>query len=135
MELILPSDDLQKNADKPLIFAIEDNEDNLLLISYIAENLNCRFLGENQGSHALMIAKKYQPSLILLDIILPDLSGFEIFQNLQKDSATAHIPVIAITALAMKEDEDEIQAAGFHEYVKKPYILDQLEDIILSYLP
>lgn len=134
MELMLPSDSQQENAQKPLILAVEDNEDNLLLIDYMAETLNCRFIGESQGSNVLAIAKKYQPNIILLDIMLPDLNGFEVFINLQQDSGTAHIPVIALTALAMKEDRQRIEAAGFHEYVKKPYMIDELENMILSYI-
>ncbi|MEO1376165.1 MAG: response regulator [Cyanobacteria bacterium J06635_10] len=134
MELMLPSDSQQENAQKPLILAVEDNEDNLLLIDYMAETLNCRFIGVSQGSNVLAIAKKYQPNIILLDIMLPDLNGFEVFINLQQDSATAHIPVIALTALAMKEDRQRIEAAGFHEYVKKPYMIDELENMILSYI-
>lgn len=134
MELVLPSDNQQEKTHKPLILAVEDNEDNLLLIDYIAETLECRFIGESQGSNVLAIAKQYQPNIILLDIMLPDSSGFEIFANLQQDSATVHIPVIALTALAMKEDMQRIKAAGFHEYVKKPFVLDELEDIIKDYL-
>lgn len=133
MELVLSSDNQKENTDKPLILAVEDNEDNLLLIEYIAETLDCRFIGESQGSNVLAIAKQYQPNIILLDIMLPDSNGFEIFANLQQDSATANIPVVALTALAMKEDKQKIEAAGFHEYVKKPYVLDELENIIRSY--
>ncbi|MGD1910990.1 MAG: response regulator [Rivularia sp. (in: cyanobacteria)] len=133
MELVLSSDNQKENTDKPLILAVEDNEDNLLLIEYIAETLDCRFIGESQGSNVLARAKQYQPNIILLDIMLPDSNGFEIFANLQEDSATANIPVVALTALAMKEDKQKIEAAGFHEYVKKPYVLDELENIIRSY--
>ncbi|MCJ8283204.1 MAG: response regulator [Rivularia sp. ALOHA_DT_140] len=134
MELTLSLDNQQDKISKPLILAVEDNEDNLLLVSYMAETLNCRFIGESQGHNVLNTAKKYQPNLILLDILLPDLNGFEIFQILKKDSDTAHIPVIALTALAMKEDRERIENAGFDEYVKKPYILDELENIIIKYI-
>ena len=134
MELVLPSDNQKENGDKPLILAVEDNEDNLLLIEYIAETLDCRFIGESEGRNVLAIAKQYQPNIILLDIMLPDITGFEIFANLQQDSTTVNIPVVALTALAMKEDKQRIEAAGFHEYVKKPYVLDELENIIRGYL-
>ena len=126
---------LQGTSKAPLILAVEDNEDNLLIIDYIVDSFNCQFIGESDGKRTLQIAKEFQPDLILLDIMLPDLSGFDILQCLKEDSLTRKIPVVAVTALAMKEDEQRIQDAGFDEYITKPFQLEDLEDIIRRYLP
>ncbi len=119
---------------KPVILAIEDNEDNLLLISYIAESLNCDFVGESEGSKTVEIAKCCQADIILLDIMLPGTNGLEIFASLQADTFTREIPVIAVTALALLEDQKRIEAAGFHGYVTKPYLIEELEEIVSRYL-
>ena len=119
---------------QPLVLAVEDNEDNLLIIRYILESLKCRFLGETNGIDTVKIAKQYRPNLILMDIILPDINGIEIFYQLQQDPLTSSIPVVAITALAMTEEIQNIKKAGFHGYITKPYMLEELEDIIIEQL-
>lgn len=119
---------------QPLVLAVEDNEDNILIISYILESLNCRFLGETNGIDTVKIAKQYRPDLILMDIILPDINGIDIFYQLQQDPLTSSIPVVAITALAMTEEIQKIQKAGFHACITKPYMLEELEDMIIQQL-
>ncbi|MDJ0694195.1 response regulator [Mastigocoleus sp. MO_188.B34] len=120
----------QSVRSRPLILAVEDHEDNLLIINYVVDSLECEFMGEFNGERVLKIAKKYQPNLILLDIMLPDISGIDIFRELQQDPLTSSIPVIAVTALAMSEEQQMISEAGFQACVTKPYLLEDLENII-----
>ena len=126
----------QQSVDsKPLILAVEDNEDNLLIVNYIVDSLDCKFIGKMSGEETLMIAMNYQPDLILLDIMLPDINGIDVFRQLQLDPKTKSIPVIAVTALAILEEQKTISEAGFHGYITKPYLLEDLEDIIRHHVP
>ena len=126
----------QQSVDsKPLILAVEDNEDNLLIVNYIVDSLDCEFIGEMSGEETLMIAMNNQPDLILLDIMLPDINGIDVFRPLQLDPKTKSIPVIAVTALAMLEEQKTISEAGFDGYITKPYLLEDLEDIIRHHVP
>ncbi|MBV6624275.1 MAG: response regulator [Rivularia sp. (in: Bacteria)] len=124
----------QKTTELPLILAVEDNEDNLLIIDYIVDSLNCRFIGEPDGKKTLVIAQQAQPNLILLDIMLPETNGIDLFHDLRQDSSTSHIPVIAVTALARAEEKQRIIEAGFDAYISKPYMLEEIEELICRYL-
>lgn len=121
-------------SELPLILAVEDNEDNLLIINYVVDSLNCRFIGEADGRKTLRIARESQPNLILLDIMLPETNGIDLFHGLKQDSSTSHIPVIAVTALARADEKKRILDAGFDAYVSKPYMLEEIEELIVSYL-
>ncbi|MEM7714705.1 MAG: response regulator [Cyanobacteria bacterium P01_A01_bin.68] len=132
--LMIPKVSCVNRQQQPLVLAVEDNEDNLLLISYVVESLGYRLLGETSGVSTLQIVKQYQPNLILMDIMLPDVNGIDIFYQLQQDPLTSSIPVVAMTALAMAQEQKQIQKAGFHGYIIKPYMLEDLEHMILSHL-
>ncbi|MEM7553463.1 MAG: response regulator [Cyanobacteria bacterium P01_A01_bin.84] len=124
----------QHYSKQPLILAVEDNEDNLLIIEYIVDSLNFRFIGELNGDKVLQIAQNYQPELILMDIMLPGVNGIDIFRQLKQDPLTSSIPVIAVTALAMMEDRKNIENTGFDGCIIKPYFLEDLESVILHHL-
>ena len=118
----------------PLILVVDDNEDHLLLVRYVLECLNYEFVGEIDSQTALQTAKRCRPDLILLDIMLPTMSGMELIQCLQADPLTQGIPVIAVTAMARKEDRERMLQAGFVDYISKPYMLDELETVIQRHL-
>ncbi|BBD60268.1 response regulator receiver domain protein [Nostoc sp. HK-01] len=124
------SDGKQQNSQKPLILAVEDNDDNLLLISYALESLGCQFICQSDSSSTFVVAKEYQPDLIMLDILLPSLSGIEVVRYLKNDSLTYKIPVLAVTALATREDRQRILQAGFDEYISKPFLIEDLETVV-----
>lgn len=120
--------------NKPIILAVDDDEDNLLLLTEVLGPLNCLVMTATHGQTALRLAQAYQPNLILLDIMLPDLNGIEVVYRLKQNQETAKIPVIAVTALARLEDRDRLILAGCNNYISKPYILDDLEALIRHYL-
>jgi len=128
------SSEQQRTSEIPLILAVEDNEDNLLIINYIVDSLSCRFIGEPDGKKTLQIAQDSQPNLILLDIMLPETNGIDLFYALKQDVSTSHIPVIAVTALARAEEKQRILEAGFDAYISKPYMLEEIEELICRYL-
>ena len=121
--------------NEPIILAVDDDEDNLVLLTEVLEPLNCLVMKATHGQTALRLAQAYQPNLILLDIMLPDLNGIEVVYRLKQNQETAKIPVIAVTALARLEDRDRLILAGCNSYISKPYILDDLEALIRHYLP
>lgn len=135
MTLPYCSNSLQQNTIKqPLILAVDDNEDNLHLLTQLLVLLQCAFITATDGETTLVMAQNYQPDLILLDMILPDMSGIEVVYRLKENSATRVIPIIAVTAMARKEDRDRFILAGCNDYIKKPYIIDEMEAIILTYV-
>lgn len=118
----------------PLILAVDDDEDNLLLLTYTLELLNCSVLTAADGYTALFQAQTHQPDLILLDVVMPNLDGVQLVHCLRQDSKTQTIPVVAVTALAREEDKERCLLAGFNDYISKPYILEDLEDLIRHHL-
>lgn len=124
----------QHTTRPPVILVVDDNEDHLLLVRYVLECLEFEFIGESDSQVALQVVKSHRPDLILLDIMLPTMSGMEVIQHLQADPLTQGIPVIAVTALARKEDREKLLQAGFVDYISKPYMLDELEIVIQRHL-
>lgn len=133
MELIV--DRIQPPViNQPLILAVDDDEDNLMLLTEVLEPMKCSFMTATDGQTALKLAQKHQPDLILLDVMLPDVHGVEVVHRLRQNRQTMTIPVIAVTALARVEDRDSLLEAGCNNYISKPYMLDELEAVIRCYL-
>ncbi|MEC4815599.1 MAG: response regulator [Scytonema sp. PMC 1069.18] len=127
-------DEKEQNSQPPLVLAVEDNDDNLLLLSYTLESLGCRLICQKDSSTTVLVAKEYQPDLILLDILLPGLSGIDIVRSLKEEPLTSQIATVAITALASVEDRERILRAGFNDYISKPYMIEDLEAMVRLYL-
>lgn len=124
----------QDNLRRPLVLAVDDNEDNLQLLIQLLMLINCSSITAADGHTAILKAQNYQPDLILLDMMLPDLNGIDVVHRLKQDPQTMMIPIIAVTAMARAEDRERFLLAGCKEYVKKPYIIDEMEAIILRCL-
>ncbi|PSB35448.1 response regulator [Chlorogloea sp. CCALA 695] len=128
MEVLAKS--VATTAKQTRILAVDDNEDNLLLLSEVLNVFDCSLLTATSGQIALIIAQIYNPDLILLDVMLPDLNGIEVVFHLKHNPTTENIPVIAVTALARQEDRDRLLAAGCSDYISKPYMIEDLEAIV-----
>ena len=102
------------------VLLIEDNATNLALAKFFLQSVGHTVLSASDAEAGLTLAREEQPQLILMDIQLPGMDGLEATALLKKDQATKHIPVIALTALAMKGDEERIRAAGCDGYIAKP---------------
>ena len=98
------------------------------------EQLGCEIITAADGQTALHLAQSYQPTLILLDMMLPDMDGMEVLSRLRHNPLTTMIPVIAVTAMAREQDRERILSAGCNEYVTKPYAVDDLEVMLRHYL-
>ncbi|MCH2547553.1 MAG: response regulator [Alphaproteobacteria bacterium] len=102
------------------ILIVEDNDLNLKLFRDLLEAHGYQTFETKDGNEALSIARNVRPDLILMDIQLPEISGLDITKRLKADSEVNHIPVIAVTAFAMKDDEEMILNAGCEAYMSKP---------------
>jgi CheY-like chemotaxis protein len=117
---------------KPTILCIEDHPDNMMLIRRIFRTDSFNLIEANTGAQGLSIAECQDLDVILLDINLPDIDGYEIAQHLRasEKSVLAHIPIIAVTANAMKGDAQKALAAGCDVYMSKPInIIELLETV------
>jgi two-component system, cell cycle response regulator DivK len=123
------------DRQQDLIWVIDDHEDSLLLISFILDDLcEGQVVGFGSGQAVLEQVNPLQPSLVLLDILLPDMNGMEVMQRLRKDPLLQQVPIVAVTALARPEDRDRLLQAGFTDYISKPYLLDDIATVLGRYL-
>jgi two-component system, cell cycle response regulator DivK len=102
------------------ILIIEDNPANLKLAFLLLRNAGHAVLSATDAETGLTLARADQPDLILMDIQLPGMDGLAATALLKKDPATAAIPIIALTAMAMKEDQEKTKVAGCDAYIAKP---------------
>jgi two-component system cell cycle response regulator DivK len=102
------------------VLIVEDNPANMTLATFLLQSAGYLVISARDAETGLGLARKEQPDLILMDIQLPGMDGLEATGLLKGDPATRAIPVIALTALAMKGDEERIRAAGCDGYIAKP---------------
>jgi two-component system cell cycle response regulator DivK len=116
------------------ILIIEDNPTNMSLAVFLLESAGHTVLTAADAEAGLTLARAELPNLILMDIQLPGMDGLEATALLKKDELTREIPVIALTALAMKGDEERIRAAGCDGYIAKPMRYQELRATIAAQL-
>ncbi len=108
------------------ILIVEDNQANMKLVSLLLQNVGHTVLCAVDAETGLTLARADQPDLILMDIQLPGMDGLAATALLKQDAATAAIPVIALTAMAMKDDREKTKAAGCDAYIAKPLRYQEL---------
>ena len=116
------------------ILVVEDHAANMALAVFLLESAGHAVLSATDAEAGLALARDEQPDLILMDIQLPGMDGLEATALLKAEDATRAIPVIALTALAMKGDEERIRAAGCDGYVAKPMRYREFLAIIAAHL-
>ena len=116
------------------ILVVEDNATNMKLAVMLLESVGHTVITARDAESALTLAREAQPALILMDIQLPGMDGLEATALLKADEATRAIPVIALTALAMKGDEERIRAAGCDGYIAKPMAYQEFLTTIAAQL-
>ena len=115
------------------ILVVEDNERNMKLFRDVLQATGYRTLEASTAGEALTLATEHRPALVLMDIQLPDMDGLEALGRLRMDARTAAIPVLALTAQAMRGDRERFTAAGFDGYVAKPVDIDGLIEIVAQH--
>jgi len=117
----------------PHILIVEDNPDNAFLAQYISESAGYIPYTAATGADALHLFDQQSFDLILLDIVLPDMDGFAVLQEMHRRHPTLNVPIIAVTAMAYPWQQQHILKAGFNDYLCKPYTLEAMEAILQKY--
>jgi len=116
------------------VLIVEDNELNMKLFNDLLEAHGYLTLKTGHGIEAMELARAHKPDLILMDIQLPEVSGLEVTRWLKQDEELKGIPVIAITAFAMKGDEERIREGGCEAYLSKPISVSKFIATVRTYL-
>jgi two-component system, cell cycle response regulator DivK len=122
-----------RRMDKTVLI-VEDNELNMKLFHDLLEAHGIATVQTNDGRNVLDLARRHKPDLILMDIQLPEVSGLDVTRWLKDDAELKSIPVIAVTAFAMKGDEQKIREGGCEDYISKPISVTRFMEVIGSYL-
>lgn len=117
-----------------VILYIEDNIDNMTLVKRVLEIEGYEVISAETGQVGIEQALTFLPDLVITDINLPDIDGYEVTEALKKNIKTGHIPVVAMTANVMKKDRDNVFRAGCDGYISKPIDIDELPAQVESFL-
>ena len=116
------------------ILIVEDNELNMKLFNDLLQAHGYNTLQANDGGEALGMAREHHPDLILMDVRLPEISGLEVTKQLKSDDDLKSIPIVAVTAFAMKGDEEKVLNGGCEGYIAKPISVPIFLDTIAKFL-
>ena len=116
------------------VMIVEDNELNMKLFHDLLEAQGYNTVGTRNGIEALDLARRHHPDLIVMDIQLPEVSGLEVTKWLKEDPELKAVPVVAVTAFAMKGDEERIRQGGCEAYLSKPISVAKFLDTVRNYL-
>ena len=115
------------------ILIVEDNDLNMKLFSDLLEANEYQTIKTKDGMAALELAREHRPDLILMDIQLPEVSGLEVTKWIKEDEDLRHIPIVAVTAFAMKGDEEKIRDGGCEAYIAKPISVGQFLETVKKF--
>ncbi|HVY21489.1 MAG TPA: response regulator [Bauldia sp.] len=116
------------------VLVVEDNELNMKLFHDLLEANGYNIVQTRNGLEAIDLAREHHPDLILMDIQLPEVSGLEVTKWIKEDDDLRTIPVIAVTAFAMKGDEERIRQGGCEAYLSKPISVAKFLDTVKTYI-
>ena len=122
------------DARTKTVLIVEDNELNMKLFHDLLDAHGYNILQTKDGMEALDIAREHHPDLILMDIQLPEVSGLEVTKWLKDDAELRRIPVVAVTAFAMKGDEERIREGGCEAYLSKPISVGKFIETVRHFL-
>ncbi len=116
------------------VMIVEDNDLNMKLFHDLLDAHGYQTLQTRNGMEALALAREHHPDLILMDIQLPEVSGLEVTKWLKEDDNLRSIPVVAVTAFAMKGDEERIREGGCEAYISKPISVSNFMDTVRQFI-
>jgi two-component system cell cycle response regulator DivK len=117
-----------------VVLIVEDNPRNLKLVRDVLEHVGYRTLEATTADDGLALAREHRPDIVLMDVQLPGIDGVQALGRLRADPATRAIPVVAVTAFAMKDDSARFVAAGFDGYLEKPISVREFPDHVAEFL-
>ena len=122
-------------GEDTLVLIGEDEPDNQVILQTVVESLvGARAEVAGDGLAVLASVERERPRMILLDLMMPGLDGFQVTRQLKANPDTASIPIVAVSAMARPDDREAALAAGCDDFVRKPFELDDLEAVIRGYL-
>jgi CheY-like chemotaxis protein len=127
-------DKAEADEKLPLVLVVEDNQLNMEMACELLESAGFKTLRAEEGATALALAQQTQPDVVLIDLHLPNMDGFEVAQQLKLLPAMADVPLVAFTAMVMKGDRERAIAAGCEGYIAKPIDVRQFANTVRSYL-
>lgn len=122
------------SGSKKKILIVEDNDLNLKLFRDLLNANGYETVETKEGREAITLTRNIRPDLILMDIQLPEISGLEVTERIKADRDISHIPIIAVTAFAMKDDEEKILRAGCEAYISKPISIGDFLKAVKKFL-
>ena len=125
---------MRTRAEPKTVLIVEDNELNMKLFHDLLEAHGYDTLQTKDGMEALKLARQHRPDLILMDIQLPEVSGLEVTKWIKEDDELRSIPIIAVTAFAMKGDEEKIREGGCEAYIAKPISVANFLEVVERFL-
>ncbi|RFB05719.1 response regulator [Parvularcula marina] len=125
---------MAETSETKTVLVVEDNELNMKLFHDLLDVQGYRVLQAMNGPDALILAREHMPDLILMDIQLPEQSGLDVTREIKADEELRAIPVIAVTAFAMKSDEQRIRDGGCEDYIAKPISVPVFLEKVKRYL-
>jgi two-component system, cell cycle response regulator DivK len=139
LDLFIHVTNIQSEKDATImnrcILVVEDQEDNRRILRDLLTNSGYNLVEAEDGAQALTMAQHKRPDLILMDVQIPVLDGYEVTRRLKADPELRAIPIIVVTSYALSGDESKARAAGCNGYVSKPYSTRQLLAKIREYVP
>jgi len=120
---------------KPCVLLIEDNDTNRHLATFLLEKIGCEVRYASDGANGLSMAESSLPTLIILDIQMPEMDGYEVAARLKSRPATAKIPILVVTSYAQSGDRQRAMALGVADYLEKPFEPDDFINRVVRLLP
>lgn len=118
---------MPQNARTVRILVVDDHVDGLITLCALLETMGFHVMSTNDATRAISIAAEFRPHLVILDIGMPKLNGYELARRLRADPRFAHVPLVAVTGYGMKADKERAREFGFAAHLTKPAEPDDLE--------
>ena len=126
---------MSDSKSRAKVLCVDDDHGQRLLLSFLLERQGLEVKTANDGKEGVAIAQTWLPDLILMDLMMPGMDGFEATEILRADDRTAHIPILALTAFGEENMQSKARAAGMNGFVLKTILPADLQDVLAEHLP